>query len=192
MSLREVIQKRVLLQASVRKHRRINSKKAFISLSKASTIGLIADFRQAASPAPASDFYKKIKSADKQINVLLFVGEKRTTINIYDYEKLFQEATVYLVCPEDLNMFQVPARSVITRFAQPAYDIVFRFELAENFSLDMALLKTRAQMYAGIEHPLLDYVDFSLNLSPNAGYNGLSNNLIQYVSRLNESQKKTK
>lgn len=191
MSILETIQKKVILKSKVKKHLQANQSKAFISINKAQTFGIIADFRSPASHAATVDFYKKLPKQSKTTKVILLINEKRPEINLYDYERMFLGAEVFVVCPEELSFFKLAKKSVTDRFTKQEFDILFRIDMKPNFSLDMIILSTRAKMYAGIQHPDLGFIDFSIELSQNAGYNGLTTNLIQYLDRLNPKQMKT-
>lgn len=189
MSLLETIQQKLILKPALRRHQKVNSHKAFISITQARTLGLMADLREDQVLPALTDFYKKIRSEKKKVSVLLLIGEKRANINLYDYEKLFVSAEVYVVCPEDLNWFGVPAERAIRRFTETPFDLLIRFDQEPNFTLDMVLSKSRSSMLAGAYHAELPFLDFTIRLKPNDGYNGLSVNLVKYLQHLNEKQK---
>lgn len=191
MSLKETIQRKIILQSRIRKHAQRNHTKGFISLAQAGSIAFLADFRQENCRVAFIDFFKKFQLEKKDVKVLLLISEKRAEINLYDYERHFKPAEVFLICPEDLNFFKVPSHQILDTFATKAFDLVIRFDLQPNFPLDIALLKTRSRMYAGIDHPELPFLDFTMTLSANAGLTGLSTGLFQYLSHLNDSQKKS-
>lgn len=159
-------------------------------MEKAEKVALMADFRNGADHTPVSDFYRKISSLVKEVNVLLFISDKRSDINMYDYERLFQGAEVFLVCPEDLTIFKTVKSKVISRFLDVSYDIFFRLHLLPEFTMDTVLLETRSRMYAGIEHPEVHSIDFAIEITNDSGMNGLVNNLLQYVSVLDEKKQK--
>ncbi len=190
MSILDNIQQRFFQANFEKKHRQRNTDKAFVPLNKGGKIGIVCDFRTTTSQPVAIAFYKKIKKENTEVKVLLIISEKRADINQYDYDKLFPGAEVLVLCPEDLNFFKVPKKNAVAGFTATKFDIVFRLHLEPEIIIDSVILLTNSRMYAGVDHPGIRYLDFTINISPNAGLNGLSSNLIDYLTSLN-SQKKS-
>jgi len=185
VSIIEIVQQKFYINRLLRKNRISNSNKAFVPLKKAKTIGVICDFRVAANQAIAVNFYKQIHKDSTTYKVLLFISEKRDEVNLYNYEKLFKGADVYVICQEDFNFVKSPKPQVFSRFIEPSFDILFRFDLEPKFEIDVILLSAKTKMYAGAQNTEIPYLDFGIELSDNAGLNGLSKNLIEYLNSLN-------
>ena len=191
MSIIETIQKKFYLNPLLRRQQEEGNNKAFVPLNKAKAIGIICDFRNSVNQPIAVNFYKQIYKNSISYKVLLFISEKRDSINLYDYEKLFKGADVYVVCPEDFNFTKAPKKTIYSRFTESRYDIIFRLDLEPLFEMDVIILSAKAKMFAGAQHKDIPYLDFRIELSANAGLHGLSSNLIEYLNSLNSKEKNT-
>ncbi|MCK5822103.1 MAG: hypothetical protein KAH17_09455 [Bacteroidales bacterium] len=190
MSIRETIQQNLILRKHLRNHRKDEITKAFLPLTKASRIGLFVDLRAPSNKNASIDFYKRIKRDGCNYKLLLFISEKRIDINLYDYEKLFPGAQVYVVCPEDHNFWDVPRKNVIFQFLSEPFDIVFRLVLNPIFDIDIILLQSRARMFAGHSHADLLFLDFGIDIPPDSNLQSLTDNLLTYIERLDQSSAK--
>jgi len=184
VSIIKIIQQKFYLNRLTRKNRTLNANKAFVPLNKAQKIGIICDFREPANQAIAVNFYKQIHRNPATYKVLLFISKKKDEINLYDYEKLFKGADVYVVGQEDYNLLKSPKPQTFSRFIEPTHDIVFRLDLEPKFEMDVILLSAKSKMFAGAQNTDIPYLDFGIDLSTNAGLNGLSKNLIEYLNSL--------
>ncbi len=93
-----------------------------------------------------------------------------------------------MICADDFNFIKSPKSQVFSRFIEPSFDILFRFDLEPKFEIDVILLSAKTKMYAGAQNDKIPYVDFGIDLSKNAGLNGLSKNLIEYLNSLNSTK----
>lgn len=189
MSIRETIQQNLFLRKRLRNHQKDEINKAFLPLIKASSIGLLVDLRIPSNKQASIDFYKKIKRDGCKYKLLLYISEARADINLYDYEKLFQGAQVFVICPEDHNYWDIPKKTVVFQFLSEPFDILFRLTLNPVFDVDIILLQTRARMLAGHNHPELSFLDFRIDIPQDSNLQSLTDNLLTYINKLNQSSK---
>ena len=157
MSLIESIQSKFLYRKALKDHKLINTEKAFVQLNKAKNIGIVCDFRDEKSKSATISLYKDLKKPAIRFKVLIFIPNKRTEINQYEFERLFPGEEVYLICPEDISLLGKPKKQVFSRFVQQVFDIVIRFDLEPKFEMDMVLLSTRSLMFAGIQNDAIPF-----------------------------------
>lgn len=190
MSIRQSIQIKIILKNNFRNHLRNSIDKAFLPLKNARKIGILIDFRNSKNQSAPIDFLKKIKRAGCSYKVLLFISEKRSEINLYNYERLFPGAQVHVVCPEDHSYWGVPKKGVIFQFLGEAFDILFRLCLGPVFDLDLVLLKSRAKMFAGQSHSDLSFLDFTIDVASGSGLSVLTENLLVYLEKLDPEKRR--
>ncbi|MEA1878017.1 MAG: hypothetical protein U9N86_14265 [Bacteroidota bacterium] len=189
MSIRESIQQNLFLRKHLRKHQKDEINKAFLPLIKASSIGLLIDLRTPSNKQASIDFYNKIKRDGCKYKLLLYIPEARADINLYDYEKLFQGAQVFVICPEDHNFWGLPKKTVVFQFLSQPFDILFRLTLNPVFDIDIILLQTRARMIAGHNHPELSFLDFRIDIPQDSNLQSLTDNLLIYIEKLNQNSR---
>jgi len=190
VSIRETIQRNLFLKRYLRNHRKDEIVKAFLPLSKSSLIGFLVDLRTLSDKHAIIDFYNKVKSDRCKYKILLFISDKRSDINLYDYEKLFHGAQVNVVCPEDHNYWDVPKKDVVFQFLNEPFDILFRLALNPVFDIDTILLQSRARMFAGHNHTDLPFLDFRIDIPQDSTLQSLTNNLFTYIEKLEPGSKK--
>lgn len=178
----------MFLKKHLRNQQRGVIEKAFLSLSKARKLGILTDFRDTRNRPAVIEFYKRVRKEGVLCKVLIFVDEKRAELNQYDYDKLFPGAQVMLICPEDLNYWEVAKKSRIQAFISESFDILFRLCLDKQFDLDVILLQSKAKMLTGQSHPELSFLDFTIDVKPGADLSFLTSNLILYLEKLETSK----
>ncbi len=186
MSLRSSIQENLILKPRIRKNIIDRANKAFVSLDQAKTLGIIADFRAEDQLKKLSTIYQEIKKQDVHYHVLILLGQKRAEVNLYQFEKNLQGAQITLVCDDDYSRIGTPKKSIVEPFWQPSYDILFRLVATDCFEVDYILSGTHAKMYAGADHPGLEYLDFTISLAAGQGLDQLASNLVVYIRQIDQ------
>jgi hypothetical protein len=167
---------------------RIRSKKAFIPLKEAKTIGILADLRKPGSLPPVVQFAKAIHRQDRRCHVLLIVSDKRKELNPFDYEKHFPGMPVELICQEELTYVKAPKKEQAKPFTANTYDIVFYLETEDNFTLQSVLWQSRATMFAGPKGLCGGVFDFEIDLAERTDLPYLAENLIKYLQTIQNRQ----
>ncbi len=190
MSIRETIKQNFIFKNHLRSYLKNDSLKAFVPLKKASSVGFLADWRIPSNKAPSIELYKKIKREGCTYKILLFISEKRIDVNLYDYERLFPGAQVWIVCPEDHSFWDVPKRKITFQFSDENFDILFRLAIFPVFDLDIQLLNCRSKMMAGLHHPNLSFLDFRIDVPMSSELKILTDNLFVYLEKLDQKGNK--
>jgi hypothetical protein len=167
---------------------RIRSKKAFIPLKEAKSIGILADLRKTGTMAPVVQFAKAIHRQERRCHVLIIIPEKRKDLNPFDYEKHFPGMPVELICPEELSLFRAPKKEQFRPFTANLYDIVFYLDTEENFSLQSVLWQSQAKMFAGPEGFCGGVFDFEIGLKERTDLPYLADNLLKYLQSIQNRQ----
>lgn len=184
----EFIQRIILIPRLLAHFHRIRSKKAFVPLKEARSIGILADLRKPGNVPPVVQFAKAIHRQDRRCHVLLVIPDKRKELNPFDYEKHFPGMPVELVCQEELNPFKAPKKEQFAPFIANDFDIVFYVDTEENFALQTVLWNTRATMYAGPEGLCRGVFDFEIGLSDRTDLPYLTENLLKYLQSIQNRQ----
>lgn len=167
---------------------RIRSKKAFIPLKEARSIGILADLRKTGNMVPVVQFAKSIHRQDRRCHVLVIIPDKRKELNPFDYEKNFPGMPVELICQEELSFFKAPKKDLFRPFTANDYDIVFYLETEENFSLQYVLWQSSAKMFAGPEGFCGGIFDFEIGLNDRTDLPYLAENLLKYLQSIQNRQ----
>lgn len=182
------IQRVFLIPGLLAHFHRMRSKKAFIPLREAKSIGILADLRKPGNMPPVVQFAKSIHRPDRRCHVVLIVPDKRKEINPFDYEKHFPGMPVELLCQEDISLFGSPSKERIKPFISNVFDIVFFVETEENFSLQSILWQSRASMFAGPESLCHGVLDFEISLQERKDLPYLTDNLVKYLQTIHNRQ----
>jgi len=167
---------------------RMRSKKAFIPLKEAKSIGILADLRKPGGIATVVQFAKAIHRQDRRCHVLFIIPEKRKELNPFDYEKHFPGMPVELICAEELTLFKVPKKEQFRPFTANDYDIVFYLDTEENFTLQSVLWQSQAKMFAGPEGLCRGVFDFEISLQERTDLPYLADNLLKYLQSIQNRQ----
>jgi hypothetical protein len=167
---------------------RIRSKKAFIPLKEAKSIGILADLRKAGNAPPVVQFAKSIHRQDRRCHVLLIIPDRRKELNPFNYEKHFPGMPVELICQEELSWFKAPKKEKVKPFTTNAFDIVFYLETEENFTLQSVLWQSQAKMFAGPEGLCRGAFDFEIGLKERTDLSYLTENLLKYLQSIQNRQ----
>ncbi|MCX6225559.1 MAG: hypothetical protein NTV01_12550 [Bacteroidia bacterium] len=167
---------------------RIRSKKAFIPLKEARSIGILADFRKSGNMPPVVQFAKAIHKQDRRCHVFLIIPDKRKEFNPFDYEKHFPGMPVELICQDELSLFKAPKKEQHKPFTAKVFDIVFYLETEENFSLQSVLWQSQAKMFAGPEGLCGGVLDFEIGLKERTDLPYLTDNLLKYLHSIQNRQ----
>ena len=182
------IQRFFLIPRLLAHFHRLRSKKAFIPLKEAKSIGILADLRKPGNMPPVIGFAKAIHRQDRRCHVLIIIPDKRKEVNPFDYEKNFPGMPVELICQEELSLFKAPKKEQFKPFTANDYDIVFYLDTDENFSLQTVLWQSRAKMYAGPEGFCGGVFDFEIGLKERTDLPYLADNLIKYLQSIKHRQ----
>lgn len=182
------IQRVFLIPSLLALFHRIRSKKAFIPLKEAKSIGILADLRKTGTMAPVVQFAKAIHRQDRRCHVLIIIPEKRKELNPFDYEKHFPGMPVELICQEELSLFKAPKKEQSRPFTANVYDIVFYLDTEENFSLQSVLWQSQAKMFAGPEGFCGGVFDFEIGLKERTDLPYLADNLLKYLQSIQNRQ----
>lgn len=180
------IQRIFLIPRLLAHFHRIRSKKAFVPLKEAKSIGILADLRKPGSMPPVIQFAKSIHRIDRRCHVLLIIPDKRKEVNPFDYEKNFPGMPVELICQEEMTPFQAPRKEQFKPFTANDYDIVFYLDTEDNFSLNSVLWQSRARMYAGPEGCCGHVLDFEIGLKERSDLPYLAENLFKYLQAIQQ------
>lgn len=167
---------------------RARGPKAFVCLKDASTIGILADLRQAGNLHVVSQFARSIHKPDRRCHVLVIVPDKRKEINPFDYEKHFPGMPVELICQEEMTLFKVPRKDLTHPFTINHFDIVFYLDTSENFSLESVLYHSNAKMFAGAAGLCSGVFDFEIQLADRPELSYLTENLVKYLQNVPTTQ----
>lgn len=167
---------------------RMRSKKAFISLKEARSIGILADLRKAGNVPAVAQFAKAIHKQDRRCHVLFIIPDKRKEVNPFQYERHFPGIPVELICQDELNLFGAPKKEQFKPFTDNAFDIVFYLDMEENFSIQSVLWQSQATMFAGPEGLCGGIFDFEIGLKERTDLSYLTENLLKYVQSLDNHQ----
>ncbi|MFA5815221.1 MAG: hypothetical protein WC865_06340 [Bacteroidales bacterium] len=178
------IQRIFLIPRLLAHFHRIRSKKAFIPLKEAKSIGILADLRKSGNMPPVIQFAKAIHWQDRRCHVLLIIPDKRKELNPFDYEKHFPGMPVELICQEELSLFKSPKKEQFKPFTANAFDIVFYLETEENFTLQSVLWQSQAKMYAGPKGFCRGVFDFEIGLKERTDLPYLTDNLLKYLQSI--------
>jgi len=168
--------------------RRNRTKKAFVPLKEARSIGIIADLRKSGNVLPLIQFAKTLHKQDRRCHVLVIVPDKRKELNSFEYEKHFPGMPVELICQDELSFFKSPKKALIEPFISSFYDIVFYLDTTENFSLQSVLWQSKAKMYAGPEGLCQGIFDFEISLNERTDLPFLTDNLVKYLQSSDNNQ----
>jgi hypothetical protein len=167
---------------------RLRSKKAFIPLREAKTVGILADFRKAGNLPPVVHFAKAVHRQDRRCHVLLIIPEKRKELNPFEYEKHFPGMPVELICQDELTFFKAPRKEQAKPFTANSFDIVFYIDTEENFALQSVLWQSQSRMFAGPEGLCSGVFDFEIELNERTDLPYLTENLIKYLQSIQNRQ----
>jgi hypothetical protein len=180
---------RVLLIPQLLAHfHRMRSKKAFIPLKEARTIGILADLRNPGHMPTVVKFAQAIHRQDRRCHVLAIIPDKRKEVNSFDYEKNFPGMPVELVCQDELSLFKAVRKLQCKPFTDHAFDIVFYLETQENFALGSVLWQSQARMFSGPEGLCGGVLDFEISMKERTDLSNLSDNLIKYLLSIQNRQ----
>jgi hypothetical protein len=182
------IQRFFLIPRLLSHFHRIRSKKAFIPLREARSIGILADLRKAGNIPPVVQFAKAIHRQDRRCHVLIIIPDKRKEVNPFDYEKNFPGMPVELICQDELTLFKAPRKEQSRPFTVNAFDIVFYADTEENFSLQSVLWQSQAKMFAGPEGLGGGVLDFEISLKERTDLPYLTDNLVKYLHSIQNRQ----
>jgi hypothetical protein len=178
------IQRIFLIPRLIAHFHRIRSKKAFVPLKEAKSIGILADMRKSGNIPTVIQFAQAIHRQDRRCHVLLIIPDKRKELNPFDYEKHFPGMPVELICQEELNIFKAPKKEQFKPFIANTYDIVFYLETEDNFALQTVLWQSQAKMFAGPEGFCHGVFDFQIGLNERTDLPYLADNLIKYLQSI--------
>lgn len=178
------IQRVFLIPRLLAHFHRIRSKKAFIPLREAKSIGILADLRKAGNMPSVVHFAKAIHRQDRRCHVLIIIPDKRKEVNPFDYEKHFPGMPVELICDEELSLFKAPKKEQTKPFTANPFDIVFYVDTEENYSLQSVLWQSQARMFAGPEGFCGGVLDFEISLKERTDLPYLTDNLIKYLQSI--------
>jgi hypothetical protein len=182
------IQRIFLIPRLLAHFHRVRSKKAFIPLKEAKTIGILADLRKPGNVPPVVQFCKAIHRQDRRCHVLLLIPDKRKELNPFDYEKHFPGMPVELICQEELTLFKAVKKDQSRPFTTNSYDIVFYLDTEDIFTLQSVLWHSQARMFAGPEGFCGGVFDFEISLQERTDLPYLSDNLIKYLQSIQNRQ----
>jgi hypothetical protein len=182
------IQRFFLIPRLLAHFHRVRSKKAFIPLKEAKSIGILADLRKAGNVPPVVQFAKAIHRQDRRCHVLLVIPDKRKEVNPFDYEKHFPGMPVELICQDELTLYKAPRKEQSRPFTSNAFDIVFYLETEENFALQSVLWQSQAKMFAGPQGLCSGVLDFEISLEDRIDLPYLADNLIKYLHSIQNRQ----
>jgi len=182
------IQRIFLIPRLLAHFHRIRSKRAFIALKEARSIGILADLRKSGNVPSVVNFAKSIHKQDRRCHVLLLIPDKRKELNAFDYEKHFPGMPVELICQEELTFFKAPRKEQFKPFTSNDYDIVFYLDTEENFSLQTVLWQSQARMFAGPEGLCRGVFDFEISLKERTDLPYLTENLLKYLQSIQNQQ----
>lgn len=182
------IQRAFLVPMLLARFRRMHRTKAFISLTEAKSIGILADLRKAGNVPPIVQFAKAIHKHDRRCHLLFIIPDKRKEVNPFDYERHFPGMPVELICRDELTLFNTPEKDQIKPFIAKVFDIVIYLETEENFSLQSVLWQSQAKMFAGPEGFCKGVFDFEIGLKEQTDLPFLAENLLKYLQTIQNSK----
>jgi hypothetical protein len=182
------IQRIFLIPRLLAHFHRLRSKKAFIPLKDAGSIGILADLRKAGNMPTVVQFARAIHRPDRRCHVLVIIPDKRKEVNPFDYERHFPGMPVELICQEELTLFKAPRKEQSKPFTVNAFDIVFYVDTEDNFSLLSVLWQSQAKMFAGPEGTCGGALDFQISMQDRTDLPYLTDNLIKYLQSIHPRQ----
>ncbi|MCD6333025.1 MAG: hypothetical protein J7L89_07110 [Bacteroidales bacterium] len=189
--MRSFIQQYIILSRLKKRFSQNRLQPSYIPLQEAGSLGILADFRHPDHVRPVIQFAATLHKMKNRCHLLLLVSEKRKELNRFDYEKHFPGMPVELIAADELKWFNIPQKKLIVPFTQKNYDILFRLDQLDNFTLDYIFFKTKARMYAGIADAAGGMIDFEIDIQPKTDLQSLTENLLNYLQTI-QSKKDTK
>jgi len=183
-----LIQRLFLIPRLLAHFHRIRSKRAFIPLREAKTIGILADLRKSGNIPTVVQFAKTIHRQERRCHVFLIIPDKRRELNPFDYEKNFPGMPVELICQEELSFFKAPKKEQSRPFTSTVFDIVFYLDTEDNFALQSVLWQSQAKMFAGPEGFCKGVFDFEIGLNQRTDLAFLAENLVKYLQSITNRQ----
>lgn len=163
---------------------RNQSKKAFIPLKEAKSIGILADLRKPGNVPTVVHFAKAIHKQERRCHLVVVIPDKRKELNAFEYEKNFPGMPVELICQEELNFFKAPKKEKIKTFIINNFDILFYLDTEDSFTLQSVLWQSKAKMFAGPEGFCGGVFDFEIGLRDRTDLTYLADNLMKYLQNI--------